>query len=283
MIRFAPKTAVLFACVMVAVAGCHKNQTPQSTQTPVDQSAAAANPQTVTPTQPVADANPPASTASASTAPQTASSAPASPSTAAPVAPATPVQQAQGAAPAPPPPASASNNAPQPAPIVVPDGTALHMRINQHISVKTSHAGDAFDGTIVEPVVVNGTEVIPAGSLAQGRVVESHRRGHFKGRSILELKLVGVNVNGRQYHLDTSTITRTKKGKGKRTAAFIGGGTGLGMLIGGVASGGAGLLIGGLSGAGAGTLGAAFTGNRDIDIPAETVMTFRLAQPIQLQ
>jgi hypothetical protein len=55
------------------------------------------------------------------------------------------------------------------------------------------------------------------------------------------------------------------------------------MLIGGVASGGVGLLIGGLTGAGAGTLGAAFTGNRDIDIPAETVMTFRLAQPIQLR
>jgi len=281
MIRFAPKTAVLFACVMVAVAGCHKNQTPQATQTTADQSAAAANPQTVTPTQPVADANAPASTA-----PQAASSAPTSPSTAAPVAPATPVQQAQAAAPAPPPPASAQqagNNPPQPAPIVVPDGTALHMRINQHISVKTSHAGDVFDGTIVEPVVVNGTEVVPAGSLAQGRVVESHRRGRFKGRSVLELKLVGLNVNGRQYHLDTSTITRTKNGKGKRTAAFIGGGTGLGMLIGGVASGGAGLLIGGLSGAGAGTLGAAFTGNRDIDIPAETVMTFRLAQPIQFQ
>jgi hypothetical protein len=167
--------------------------------------------------------------------------------------------------------------------VVVPDGTALRIRINQHISVKTSQAGDPFDGTIVDPVVVNGAEVIPAGSVAQGHVVVSHRRGRFKGRSELELTLTRLDVNGRHYRLDTTTVARTKSGKGKRTAAFIGGGTGVGMLIGGVASGGVGLLIGGLTGAGAGTLGAAFTGNRDIDIPAETVMTFRLAQPIQLR
>jgi len=170
-----------------------------------------------------------------------------------------------------------------PAPVVVPDGTVLRIRVNQRISVKTSHAGDAFDGTIVSPVAVNGVEVIPAGSIARGRVVASHKRGHFKGRSVLELTLVGLDVNGRHYRLDTGTVVRTKKGKGKRTAAFIGGGTGVGMLIGGVASGGVGLLIGGLSGAGAGTLGAAFTGNKDIDIPAETVMSFRLDQPIRLQ
>jgi len=167
--------------------------------------------------------------------------------------------------------------------VVVPDGTVLRIRVNQRISVKTSHAGDAFDGTIVEPVAVDGTEVIPSGSIARGRVVAAHKRGHFKGRSILELTLTGLDVNGRHYHLDTGTVVRTKKGKGKRTAAFIGGGTGVGMLIGGVATGGVGLLIGGLSGAGAGTLGAAFTGNKDIDIPAETVMTFKLDQPIQLQ
>ena len=143
--------------------------------------------------------------------------------------------------------------------------------------------GDPFDGTIVSPVAVDGVEVIPAGSIARGRVVAAHKRGHFKGRSVLELTLTGLDVNGRHYRLDTGTVVRTKKGKGKRTAAFIGGGTGVGMLIGGVASGGVGLLIGGLSGAGAGTLGAAFTGNKDIDIPAETVMTFKLDQPIQLR
>jgi hypothetical protein len=130
---------------------------------------------------------------------------------------------------------------------------------------------------------VNGVTAIPAGSRAEGVVLRSHRRGHFKGRSILQLTLTGLDVNGRHYQIDTRSLTRTKKGKGKRTAAFIGGGSGLGMLIGGVATGGVGLVIGGLSGAGAGTLGAAFTGNRDINLPAESIVRFRLSQPIQLQ
>ncbi|MFY9937487.1 MAG: hypothetical protein WAK33_11465, partial [Silvibacterium sp.] len=195
-----------------------------------------------------------------------------------------PAASPQSAAPASSPAAAQqASNSPQAEPVVVPDGTVLHIRINQRISVKTSHEGDPFDGTIVSPVAVNGVEVIPAGSIARGRVVASHKRGHFKGRSVLELTLTGLDVNGRHYRLDTGTVVRTKNGKGKRTAAFIGGGAGVGMLIGGVASGGVGLLIGGLSGAGAGTLGAAFTGNRDIDIPAETVMSFRLDQPIQLR
>ncbi|GGG99805.1 hypothetical protein GCM10011586_14220 [Silvibacterium dinghuense] len=162
-------------------------------------------------------------------------------------------------------------------------GTPLRIRLDQTIDVKHSHAGDRFHGTIAEPVVVDGATVIPAGSLASGEILEAHRRGHFKGRSVLELTLVGLDVNGHHYSIDTRRYVRTKKGKGKRSAAFIGGGAGLGMLVGGVATGGVGLLVGGLAGGGAGTLGAAFTGNRDIKIPAETVMTFRLAGPIELR
>ena len=65
---------------------------------------------------------------------------------------------------------------------------------------------------------------------------------------------------------------------------MIGGGAGLGMLIGGIASGGTGLLIGGLAGGGAGTAaGAGLTGNRDLDIPAETVVHFKLAQDLVVQ
>ena len=181
-------------------------------------------------------------------------------------------------------PEQAASSAPQaPSPLVIPDGTSLRIRINQHISTKNSQDGDRFDGTIVHPVTVNGTVVIPEGSTAYGQVVAAERGGRFKGRPELKMTLVALDVNGRHYNLDTSTIIRTKSGKGKRTAAFIGGGAGAGMLIGGVASGGVGLVVGGLTGAAAGTLGAAFTGHRDIDIPAESVLDFRLDQPIQLQ
>jgi hypothetical protein len=114
-------------------------------------------------------------------------------------------------------------------------------------------------------------------------VDRAHRRGHFKGASLLELRLTSLDQDGHHYRIDTQDVVRSKQGKGKRSAGFIGGGAGLGMLIGGVATGGVGLLVGGLAGGGAGTLGAAFTGNKDITIPAESVLTFRLAGAIHIQ
>jgi hypothetical protein len=163
-------------------------------------------------------------------------------------------------------------------------GTNLTIRINQHISVKTSHAGDRFDGEVVDPVVGdNDHVVIPKGTPVGGVVVASHRRGHFKGSSILELRLTSLTLNGTRYRLDTGDLTQTKKGKGKRSAAIIGGGAGAGMLIGGVATGGVGLLVGGLVGGGGGTLLSAFTGNRDIEIPAESIVRFKLADNLVVQ
>jgi hypothetical protein len=167
--------------------------------------------------------------------------------------------------------------------ISVPAGTELAIRVNQRISVKTSRAGDRFDGEVVEPVETNGNIVIPRGTPVNGRIDESHRRGHFKGASILELRLTSMTLNGYQYDLDTHDSVRTKRGKGRRTAGFIGGMTGAGMLIGGLATGGVGLAIGGAAGAGAGTLLAGTTGNRDLDIPAESIVHFRLSDPLVVQ
>jgi hypothetical protein len=168
--------------------------------------------------------------------------------------------------------------------VSVPAGTNLTVRINQRISVKTNRAGDRFDGEIAEPVVGdNNRVVLPKGTPVNGIIEASHRRGHFKGASILELRLTSLTLNGSQYRLDTRDLTRTKKGKGRRSAAFIGGGSGLGMLIGGVATGGTGLLIGGLAGAGAGTAAAGLTGNRDIEIPAESIVRFKLANDLVVQ
>jgi hypothetical protein len=181
-----------------------------------------------------------------------------------------------------PPEPALSTNAP-PMNVSVPAGTSLAIRINQHISVKHNHAGDRFSGEVVEPVDVNGSEVIPKGAVVGGRIDEAHRRGHFKGSSILELRLTSIELNGNRYALDTHDNVHTKKGKGRRTGGFIGGMTGAGMIIGGIATGGVGVAIGGAAGAGAGTLIAGTTGNRDIEIPSESIVHFKLSDPLYVQ
>jgi len=172
---------------------------------------------------------------------------------------------------------------PPPLKLTVPAGTGMAIRIDQDINVKHTVAGDHFTGQIVEAVSRNGIVLIPAGTPVRGIVDASHRRGHFKGASILELRLTAMTMNGSEYALDTRDNVHTKKGKGKRTAGFIGGLTGAGMIIGGIATGGVGLAIGAAAGAGAGTLIAGTTGNRDINIPAESIVHFRLADDLVVQ
>jgi len=167
--------------------------------------------------------------------------------------------------------------------VQIPAGTDLAVRIDQRISVKHSHAGEHFNGNVVEPIVNNGSVVIPRGTPVAGRIDEAHRRGHFKGRSVLELRLVSMTLNGQEYQLDTHDRVETKRGKGRRSAGIIGGMTGAGMIIGGIASGGVGLGIGAAAGAGSGTAIAGLTGNRDLVIPAESIVHFRLADALVVQ
>ena len=172
--------------------------------------------------------------------------------------------------------------APAPQPLVVPAGTTLTVRLGESVGSKISSPGQSFNATLVSPVTVDGNTVIPAGASARGTVVDAKPLGRFKGGAILEVRLNSITVNGTEQRIKTSAVTRTLKGKGKRTAVMAGGGTALGAIIGGLAGGGKGAAIGAAAGAGAGTGGAAFTGNKEIVLPAETARSFRRTSPLEV-
>ncbi len=173
-------------------------------------------------------------------------------------------------APAPPP-------KPSPIRVTVASGTLVPVRINHSLSTKTATAGETFTGTLYAPLQdPSGAVAFPQGTPVVGTVVASKSKGRFKGAGILALRLRQIGGES----VRTSEYAITTKGKGKRTAGFIGGGAGGGALIGGLAGGGKGALLGGLLGGGAGTVGAAFTGNKPIFIPAESKLRFRLTAPV---
>jgi hypothetical protein len=165
----------------------------------------------------------------------------------------------------------------------LPAGTLVVVRLGQTLGSKASQSGETFTATVTQPVEVNGKVVIPEGAEASGSVVEAVPLGRFKGGARLKIALDSVTVNGAKVPLQTAAYSRAEKGKGKRTAGIIGGGAGLGAIIGGIAGGGKGAAIGALAGAGAGTAGAAFTGNKDIVLPAESIVSFKLLQPAEIK
>ncbi|HEY6447372.1 MAG TPA: hypothetical protein VIY53_13000 [Acidobacteriaceae bacterium] len=172
--------------------------------------------------------------------------------------------------------------APAPAPVVIPANTRIQVRLDEPLGSKISVPGQAFRATVADDVLVNGLDLIPRGSHAEGTVIDAKPLGHFKGRALLELRLERVKTDSGSFAVATSTMERTERGKGRRTAKFAGGGGAFGAILGGIAGGGKGALIGGLVGAGAGTAGGAMTGNREIVLPAETLITFRLEKPVQV-
>lgn len=177
----------------------------------------------------------------------------------------------------------APGQASQSMPAVVPAGTTLTVRLREAVGSKISQAGQSFSATLSSPVTVDGNTLIPAGAAAQGVVVDAKPLGRFKGGAVLELKLTSITVNGSDKSIETSAVMRTEKGKGKRTAVMAGGGAALGAIIGGLAGGGKGAAIGALAGGGAGTGGAAFTGNKEIVLPAESAVSFKLKSPLEVQ
>ncbi|MHB8501488.1 MAG: hypothetical protein ACYDCG_09725 [Candidatus Acidiferrales bacterium] len=168
-------------------------------------------------------------------------------------------------------------------PIVVPADTPITVVLDETVGSKISTTGQTFTATVQVPVEVNGRVAIPKGARVTGIVRDAKAAGRFKGGAVLDLELTAVTLGERDYEIQTSAHDQTSKGKGKRTAVMVGGGAGGGAAIGAIAGGGKGAAIGALIGAAAGTGGAGLTGNRDITLPAETRLTFRLVQPLEIR
>jgi hypothetical protein len=212
--------------------------------------------------------------------PQASPAQPAQPQAAAPTQPA-PSAGTTGAGPAP---ETARATTPRPPEAInLPEGTTIRVRLDTDLGSKISNEGDTFSATVADDVEVNGRTVIEKGARADGTVTDAKALGRFKGGAELAVKLDRVTTRWGSYPVETSSISRAEKGKGKRTGVMAGGGAGLGALIGGLAGGGKGAAIGALAGAGAGTAGSAFTGNKEIVLPAETLLTFKLEHAVRVR
>ena len=165
-------------------------------------------------------------------------------------------------------------------PLVIPAKTPVRVTLDQALASNHSSPGDRFAATISEAVVVDGKVVIPQGARVQGRVLDAHPSGRLVGRARLQLALESVEVNGKSYEIRTDSFFEVGGIHKRWNLTAIGGGSGGGLIIGAIAGGARGALIGGPIGAGAGTAAAYFAGKRDVKLPVETRLNFKLAEPL---
>ena len=122
----------------------------------------------------------------------------------------------------------------------------------------------------------------PRGTTVYGRLAQASPAGRMSGSSQLTLELTDIVINGNAYPLLTSTYEIKGKGEGSKTAKKVIGGAGLGALIGGIAGGGTGAAIGLAAGAVTGTAIAGSKKGEQLVIPSESLLEFRLEQPVSL-
>ncbi len=169
---------------------------------------------------------------------------------------------------------------PSPRTFTIREGTPIRVRLSTELNTGTTAQGSPFDGILEVPLLVKGTTVASRGSLVRGRVTNVVSSGRLKRPAEISLILTSITpTGGQQTPISTQTWSVSGKSHKGRDLEMIGGGTGVGAAIGAIAGGGKGAAIGGLVGAAGGTGAAFVTGKKEIDIPTETQLTFRLSAP----
>jgi hypothetical protein len=174
-------------------------------------------------------------------------------------------------------------------------GTPLEVRLMTTLSTRTNKEGDPFSATLVESIIHKGEDVIPVGSIIEGRVTFAKEAGRIKGKA--EMRLVADSIMTPQdvKYVITAGLEDARgmggaKVKGKEGTIEGGGtsakggaieagvGAGAGAAIGGLAAGGEGALYGAGIGLVAAGLHHLFKKGQDVTLPIGTEMTFVISR-----
>ncbi|HYI97703.1 MAG TPA: hypothetical protein VEX68_29455 [Bryobacteraceae bacterium] len=162
----------------------------------------------------------------------------------------------------------------------LPAGTVLRVRLYHSIDTRQIQPGDSFIASLSAPVTVENKLVVPKGTVVRGSIRRASASKRLKGRASVTLTLDRMEWNGAELPIDTNNVTWNSGDHKTRNLAWITSGSAAGALIGGLLGGGKGAAIGAGAGGGAGLAGATATGKLQVRIPAESVLTFRLEQPV---
>jgi hypothetical protein len=131
--------------------------------------------------------------------------------------------------------------------------------------------------------MADGLVAIRQGAGVTGRVSAVQEAAHYKGNSLLTIELVSINRNGDSIAVSSQPYSVEGKGRGKNTAAKVGGGAAIGAIIGAIAGGGKGAAIGSAAGAGVGAGANTVTRGEQVKIPSESLVNFQTTNTLAVR
>ena len=182
----------------------------------------------------------------------------------------------QVVAPAPPPPPPVAKT------VTLPAGTVIPIRMTETLDSASTQSNSVFHGSLAGDLIADGMVVAKSGASVVGRVVTAKDATHFSGSSELSIELTRLDTVDHPVDLVTDAFTKQGAGRGKNTAAKTGGGAAVGAIIGALAGGGKGAAIGAVTGGGVGAGVNGVTRGQQVQIPTETLVSFRLQSPISV-
>jgi hypothetical protein len=161
----------------------------------------------------------------------------------------------------------------------LPAGTQIKVRTDETIDLRDRSDGRIYAGTVAEDVMApGGGMLIPRGAKAE--LIVQNLSDHD-----MAVDLESFTVEGHRYMVAAEAYNnsrRTGLGENKRTGKYVGGGALFGTIVGAIAGGGKGAAIGAVAGGAAGAGAQVLTKGQAIRVPAESLLSFRLEQPLQI-
>lgn len=172
--------------------------------------------------------------------------------------------------------------APEPVTVTIPRGEHVTVRTIDSIDSNRDSVGQLFRATLYSPLVAHGRVIVPAGAPVSILLTQSKEAGRFKGQASLQVRLARIEYRGRWYRVDSTIYEEQGKSRGKQTAQHTAIGAVAGAVIGAIAGGGKGAAIGSAVGGAGGAGSQFFTHGRQVKIPSEAILTFRLEAPLRI-
>jgi hypothetical protein len=172
---------------------------------------------------------------------------------------------------------------PEPKIFTIPDGTVLHVRLQDALDSGMNKSGDTFSALLDQDLTAEGNIVVPRGSVLTGKLSHVAQSGRVEGRASMALQLTGLSTAGRTYSIQTEILSFEAESTTKKDAAKVGIGAGLGAVIGAIAGGGKGAAIGAAVGGGAGGAAVIATRGKEVQLEREHPLSFVLAHTLRIQ